>query len=222
MSDKNVSAIVAAYNEEPTIGPIVKTLADSKLFKDVIVISDGSTDRTAEIARQEGATLVHQMPWKHGKGSAMMHGVAHTDAPLLFFLDADLKGLTIEHLKLLLQPVTSGKLAMTVGIRDRGKLAMKISAHLPLIGGERVMQRQVFEDIPDKYLQGFMVESAMNYYCRAHHLPYGTVELPGLHIRHKMQKVGIWKGLKEYIHMDYQIIRAILMVRLGRLKGDFI
>ena len=221
-SAKQVSAIIAAYNEEPTIGPIVETLVSSGLFRDIIVISDGSTDGTAEAARAAGATLVHQFPWKHGKGSAMMHGVAHTDTPLLFFLDADLMGLTVEHLKKLLKPVTSGKLAMSVGIRDRGAFLMKVSAHLPLIGGERVMNRRVFEDIPDKFLQGFMVEGALNYYCRSHKLKYGTVELPGLHIRRKMQKVGFRKGLSEYIHMSYQVWKAFVIVRIARLKGEFV
>ncbi len=220
--EKSVAAIVAAYNEEPTIGPIVKTLVASKLFRDVIVISDGSTDRTAEIARENGASLVHQFPWKHGKGAAMMHGVSHTDAPILFFLDADLKGLAVDHLKKILDPVLSGKLAMCVGIRDRGWLAMKIAAHLPLIGGERAMQRHVFEDIPDRYLQGFMVEGALNYYCRSHKLPYSTVELHGLKIRRKMQKVGFWKGLKEYVHMDYQVWKAMIVVRIARWKGKFV
>lgn len=221
-STRQVSAIIAAYNEEPTIGPIVETLVSSKLFRDVIVISDGSTDQTAEAARAAGATMVHQFPWKHGKGSAMLHGVAHTDAPMLFFLDADLKGLTVEHLKRLLKPVTSGKLAMSVGIRDRGFFLMKLAAHLPLIGGERVMNRRVFEDIPDRFLQGFMVEGALNYYCRSHKLPYGTVELPGLHIRRKMQKVGFWKGLNEYVHMSYQVWRAFVIVRIARLRGEFV
>lgn len=222
MTNPTVAAIVAAYNEEPTIGPIIKTLVESRLFRDVIVISDGSTDRTAEIAKEAGASLVHQFPWKHGKGAAMMHGVSHTDAPVLFFLDADLKGLTVDHLKKILAPILSGRLAMCVGIRDRGRLAMKIAAHLPLIGGERAMRRAVFENIPDKYLQGFMVEGALNYYCRSHKLPYGTVELPGLHIRRKMQKVGFWKGLKEYIHMDYQVWKAMIVVRLARMMGEFV
>ncbi|MBU1348709.1 glycosyltransferase family 2 protein [Patescibacteria group bacterium] len=220
-SAKPVAAIVAAFNEEKTIGPIVKTLADSGRFRDVIVISDGSTDHTADIARQNGASLVHQFPWKHGKGAAMMHGVSHTDAPVIFFCDADLHGLSVEHLDTVMKPVLDGKMAMCVGIRDRGTFLMKVSALLPLIGGERALERRVFEDIPDRYLQGFMVEGAMNYYCRSRRLPYGTVELPGLTIVRKMQKVGFWKGLKEYIHMGWQIWKAILVVRLARLRGDF-
>ncbi|MBP9869498.1 glycosyltransferase family 2 protein [Patescibacteria group bacterium] len=217
-----VAAIVAAYNESPTIGPIVETLVESKLFRDVIVISDGSTDQTAEIARNAGASLVHQFPWKHGKGAAMMHGVAHTDAPILFFLDADLKGLRVDHLEKILEPIVNGKLAMTVGIRDRGKIGMALARILPLIGGERAMMRHVFEDIPDRFLQGFMVESALNYYCRSHHLRYGTVDLPGLKIRRKMQKVGFIKGFPEYLHMGWQIVKAMIIVRVARLKGEFI
>lgn len=221
MNESPVAAIIAAYNEETTIGPIVQTLAASKKFRDVIVISDGSTDKTAEIARQNGASLVHQLPWKHGKGSALLHGVSHTDAPVLFFCDADLIGLRAEHLKRILEPVMKGKLSMCVGIRDRGKLIMKISAYLPLIGGERAMSRNIFEDIPEKFLNGFMVESALNYYCRSRKLPYGTVELPGLGIRRKMQKVGFWKGLGEYAHMDWQVLKAMVIVRLARLGGKF-
>jgi len=71
-------------------------------------------------------------------------------------------------------------------------------------------------------MQGFMVEGALNFYCRAHHLRYGTVELPGLHIRRKMQKVGFWKGLREYVHMTYEVWKAIIVVRLARWQGKFV
>lgn len=211
---------MAAYNEEKTIGAIVKTLVRSGFFREVIVISDGSSDRTAEIAREAGADLVHGLPWKHGKGAAIMHGVTHTDAPLLFFCDADLHGLTVEHIGRVLEPVLSGKLSMCVGLRDRGKLMMKISRHLPLIGGERALRRNIFEAIPDKYLQGFMLETSLNYYCRMHKLPYGTVELKGLHIRRKMQKVGLVRGLGEYVGMAYQMLRAAIIIRQAGWRGE--
>lgn len=221
VSSPTVAVIVAAYNEAPTIGPIVKTLVDSRLFRDVIVISDGSTDQTADIARVNGASLVHQFPWNHGKGAAMMHGVAHTDAPILFFLDADLKGLQKNHLEKILEPVLTGELAMAVGIRDRGAIGMALARIFPLIGGERAMMRHIFEDIPDRFLQGFMVEGTLNYYCRSHGLRYGTVDLPGLKIRRKMQKVGVVRGLAGYFYMTWQVIKAMIVVRIARLKGEF-
>ncbi|MBI4139011.1 glycosyltransferase family 2 protein [Candidatus Uhrbacteria bacterium] len=215
-----VAAIVAAYNEEPTIGPIVATLVESRLFRDVIVVSDGSVDRTVDRARAAGASVVHQFPVNRGKGKAIMHGVSHTDAPILFFCDADLHGLTVEHLKALIQPVLEGEVAMNVGLRDRGKFIMKLSKYLPLIGGERALPRKLFESIPEKYLSGFMLETALNYVCRARRMKISTTELPGLTIRRKMQKVGFWRGLGQYIKMTGEMWRAAAIIRIGHLKGE--
>src|SRR3989338_6070649 len=115
-----VAAIVPAFNEAKTIGGVVKTLKSSPLIGEVIVISDGSTDATAEIAREAGADLVHEFPWRHGKGSAMGHGVTHTDSSVLFFADADLSGFTVKHIEDIVKPVLAGTYAQVVGLRDRG------------------------------------------------------------------------------------------------------
>ena len=211
-----VSAIVPAYNEEKTIGGVVKTLKSSPLVGEVIVISDGSKDKTAEIARQAGADLVHEFPWRHGKGSAMAHGVTHTDSDILFFADADLSGFTPRHIENIIAPVVSGKYAMVVGMRDRGNFLMWLSKYLPLIGGERAMLRKIYTDIPDYYMKGFKAESALNYYCRANKLPYSTTPMPGIKIVKKMTKFGFWGGLKEYLKMWWQIIHAMTEVRLSR------
>jgi glycosyltransferase involved in cell wall biosynthesis len=216
-----IAAVVAAYNEEPTIGPVVKTLVDSKQFRDVIVVSDGSTDRTADVARANGASLVHQFVFNRGKGAAMQYGVAKTDADIILFCDADLKGLTTQHVRDILSPVVEGSCAMVVGLRDRGKTMTWLMRYLPLVGGERALLRRVIDDVPDAYMQGYKVEPALNYYCQSRKLPYGTVELAGLSIRRKMQKVGFWKGLRGYVVMSIQIIRAMIGVRLARLRGTF-
>lgn len=217
-----IAALVIAYNEEKTIGPIVKTLADSGFFNEVIVISDGSTDETAEISRRSGATLVHQLPIKGGKGAAMLHGLTHTDAQLLFFADADLIGFSKDHIEAIVRPVLDGKKVMNVGLRDRGSALMKLASHMPLIGGERAMMRHVIENINPEYLQGFMIESALNYHCRRERLPYGTVPCPGLTIRKKIEKVGLVRGLGEYLKMIYQIVKAMTLVRCAAWRGCFL
>lgn len=216
-----VAAIIPAYNEEKTIGPIITTLKNSFLIDEVIVISDGSNDDTIKICNEVGPGICHQLPTKSGKGKAMQHGITHTDAPIIFFFDADLIGLEEKHIKAILEPVISGERAMNVGIRDRGPFAMKMASHMPLIGGERAMIRQVFEDVPEKYKQGFMAEIAMNYYCRSRKLSYGCSPCPGLKIRRKMQKVGFVKGFFEYIAMGFQVIKAMVIVRWARLLGKF-
>ena len=217
----SVAAVIPALNEALTIGPIVRTLVKSGVFQDVIVISDGSTDATADVARKNGATIVRQVPITRGKGAAMVYGASLTDAQTLFFCDADLIGLTVSHVKRILKTVISGQHMMVVGIRDRGSMLMKASEYLPLIGGERAVRRHVFDSVPQKFMKGYMVETALNFMCRANRFAYGAVPLPGLTIRHKIEKVGVWQGVRGYVRMSWQILSAMLRVRYARLRGEF-
>lgn len=210
------AAILPAHNEAATVGQVVKTVVAAGFFDEVIVVSDGSTDETARLARKAGATLVHELPQCRGKGAALAHGVMHTDAPVICFFDSDLIGLTAEHIRLILEPVWSGARYMNVGLRDRGPYWTALAKRLPLVGGERAMRRELFDMIPEKYLKGFKVESALNYFCRANGLPYGFSVLPGLSIRRKMQKVGVRRGLVQYVRMWAQVAWAMLQVRLAR------
>lgn len=211
-----VAAIVPALNEGKTIGGVVRVLKSSPLVDEVIVISDGSTDDTVREAREAGADLVHELPKRAGKGAALAHGLAHTDAPIVFFSDADLTGFTVGHIETIVGPVLEGKLAMNAGLRDRGRFWTTLAKILPLVGGERALRREVFENIPDRLRRGFRAEIAMNAYCRANRLPYGYVVMPGIGIVRKMEKFGVWRGLAEYTKMWAVVGKAILEVRLAR------
>ena len=220
MANPHIAAILPAFNEEKTVANVVKPLVASQYIREVLVISDGSTDRTMEVAKAAGAN-VHQLPVNRGKGGAMLHALGHTDAPIIGFFDADLKGFTEEHVERLVQPVINGSRIMNVGLRDRGWPWTAIGSLLPLISGERVMHRQVLEGIPPKFLKGFMIESSLNYYCRTRKYAYGAVVLSGLSIRRKFEKVGYVRGVIEYILMFYQVIKAVIGVRIARLRGKF-
>lgn len=215
MIDHNslVSAVIAARNEEPTVGAVVRTLVASGLFRDVILVSDGSTDRTAEEGRRAGATQVHTLPVNRGKGAALAYGVRRTSAPILFFCDADLLGLRVEHVQRLIEPVRAGKLAMCAGLRDRGMIITWLSRWLPRISGERALLREIFESLPEQFVQGFMVEVALNVYCKTHGLGFDVRPLSGLRIRRKFQKVGWWQGGREYVRMARQIMWAYVVMR---------
>lgn len=217
----DTSAVICAFNEERTVAQVVRTTVDSGLFRDVVVICDGSTDASAGLAREAGATFVSAAPRKEGKGAAMIKGVAQVRTPYVFFIDADLVGLHREHLVALLEPVRRGQVDMAIGLRDRGWLITRIMRYLPLIGGERVLERKVFEAIPDAYLQGFMTELAINAYYRAHNLTLGVCPLWRLTMRRKMQKFGVWKGLKEYVSLVRQMIRIFVWTRWMMWQGKY-
>ncbi len=220
MSTHSVVAIIPAYNEEKTIADVVRTLVASPLIDRVVVVSDGSTDRTKEEAQLAGVIVLERSA-RGGKGQAMRFAVSQTQESVLVFFDADLIGLTTDHVERLLLPVLSGSRVMNIGIRDRGVFWTWASHHLPLISGERAMKRHVFENIPEDFLDGFMVETSLNYYCRCHHLPYGAVSMPGLRIRRKYEKVSFPLAVIQYIHMFWQGLHATLMVRLAHLFGHF-
>ncbi len=218
--DARIAVIIPAYNEAPTVGAVVAAAHRSPHVSEVIVVSDGSTDGTVEAAQSAGADVVVLLANK-GKGEAMRAGVARTNAPFLLFLDADLYGLTPEHIERLVLPVLSGSRVMNVGLRDRGRSLTNLTRYLPLISGERAMRREVFEGVPREYAQGFMVEAALNYFCRSRRLDYGHVVLPGVTIRRKIAKVGWKRGVVQYALMGAAIVKSVLFVRVARLIGRF-
>ncbi len=104
---------------------------------------------------------------------------------------------------------------MNIGFRDRGRFWTWVCHYLPLISGERAMLRRVFEGVPAKFIRGFMVETSLNYYCRTRGLNYGVVDLPGLSIRRKYEKVSWPRAVVQYLCMFWQIGKGIFIVRLA-------
>ena len=215
-SKVRTAAIVPALNEEANVGNVLKTLLESKDLDEVILVDDGSTDRTVEIGKNLRAKVT-ELPKKggSGKGNAMKKAVESTGAEIIVFFDADLVGLKIEHVSQLVQPILEGKAAMAVGVRDRYKklpdIIIKIDPLLA-IGGERAMKRFIFEALPEKFIQGFAVETALNYYCLKKKLKIVYPKLKGLTIVIKEKKWGFVKGFKNRIKMIWQLVKIRFLI----------
>ncbi|GFN22643.1 MAG: glycosyltransferase family 2 protein [Thermoanaerobacteraceae bacterium] len=139
-----VTAVIPAYNEAATIGSVIEVLRRVPLVDEIIVVSDGSEDATAEVARKQGARVI-ELAENCGKGVAMVRGAREARGEVLIFLDADLEGLTPEHVENLLNPVLQGEAEMTIGVFARGRCltdwAQVIAPHL---SGQRAMPRALF------------------------------------------------------------------------------
>jgi len=214
------AAIVPAYNEEARIAGVLKAVTSASLIDEVIVVSDASYDRTAEIARSINGVKVIELPFNMGKGGAMAAGVAATKAPIIAFVDADLLGFRAEHLDAIIKPILDGTCDMCIGVFRGGKFwsdtAQRIS---PYISGQRALKRELFESIPYLAELRMGIEVTLNTYAKRQKARVARVVLRGVSNTHKEHKLGFVKGAAARAKMYTEIGRA--MVRMRRRRNPY-
>lgn len=83
-----LSIILPAKNEASAIGTTVAGIRELFPEAEVLVVNDGSTDNTVEVAEQAGAKVVHH-PYSKGNGAAIKTGARAATGDILVFMDAD-------------------------------------------------------------------------------------------------------------------------------------
>ncbi|RPJ61994.1 MAG: glycosyltransferase family 2 protein [Acidobacteria bacterium] len=119
LNEHTVKVIIPALNEAQAIGRVLEALPS--WIDEIIVVDNGSTDRTAEIATRHGARVIHEP--KRGYGQACHTGVeAAGSADILLFVDADYSDYP-EEAGDLVRPIAEGKFDLVIGSRARGSRA---------------------------------------------------------------------------------------------------
>ncbi|NSW84354.1 MAG: glycosyltransferase family 2 protein [Syntrophothermus sp.] len=220
---KTVTVVIPAYNEETRIGSTVRAVRESGFADQILVMDDGSQDKTAVIARGEGAEVIELKP-NRGKGEALNRAVPHIKGDIVLFLDADL-GDSARQGQLLVKPILEGEADITIarfpppkkkggfglvkGLAAWGLKRAGMEAREPL-SGQRAMSKTVLMDLLP-FSPGFGVELGMS--LRALARGYRLLEVDTT-----MTHAETGRDVKGFVHRGRQFW-DVLKVILKEAKG---
>ncbi len=117
-----LSVIIPVFNEDATIGEIVRRVQAVPVEKELVVVDDGSTDGTAACLRElrSPGVLVITHPRNRGKGAAVRTGLQHVTGEIVLIQDADLEYDPAEYPSLI-EPIARGGTDVVYGSRIRGQ-----------------------------------------------------------------------------------------------------
>ncbi len=138
-----VDVVIPAWNEELSIGNVVRDI-DRTVVRHVFVVDNNSKDKTAEVAREAGATVVTET--HQGYGAACLKGIAAANgvdvaADIIVFMDADYSDYA-EEMNSLLDPILKGDADMVIGSRARGSRERQ-SMTMPQVFGNWLATRMI-------------------------------------------------------------------------------
>ena len=120
---KLLSVVIATYNEEKTLETILKQVEAVKIAgveKEIVIVDDGSTDKTREILKKlESKFRIFYHPRNIGKGAAIRTGFFHSQGDFIIIQDADLEYDPREYQRVL-QPLIDGRADVVYGSRFIG------------------------------------------------------------------------------------------------------
>lgn len=192
-----ISCLIPAYNEELTIKKVLEDVKSSGVFDEIVVVNDGSTDRTYTILKNEKDIVFIDLEHNVGKGGAVWAGLRKATGDIIVMLDADLIGIKKEHLNRLLDPVLSGKADVCVGIiQHKKRWWMSFSQFVSSdLSGQQAFRKALVEDANIKDTR-FGVEIALKNHFKKKGAKTIKIFLRGVGHLMKEQKMGLEEGLK--------------------------
>lgn len=226
MTLPDVGVIIPAFNEEMDLADTLKALKDLNQIKDILVVDDGSHDRTGDIAIEQGVKLI-SLDKNYGKGYALKRGIEYLDNTIIVFLDGDI-GKTAREVTKLIDPllegrgdVTIGKISFTPGMGGLGlvkglsQIAFKSLTGrecLSVLSGQRAFKREVLDkDFLDYKRYG--IEFGMTVDLVKKDL--NILEIP-INIKHRVTGRD-YRGFKHRGRQFWDILMVILQKKIETL-----
>ena len=129
----STSAVIPALNEEEPIGEVVRSVLGTAVGE-VIVVDNGSTDRTAQRAQASGARVVSEPRPGYGRACAAGVAAVRGHCEVILFLDGDGSDCP-EFIPQLLAPIEAGTHDFVIGSRIRGRREPGSMGHQQILAG---------------------------------------------------------------------------------------
>ena len=210
-----ISIVLPAKNEAGAIQQTVKAIKQLNRVDEIIVVNDGSTDDTAQIAEQAGAKVISH-PYSKGKGAAIKTGARNAIGDVIVFMDADGQHDANDILKLI-EKIEQGY-DLVVGARQKGSqasvgrgianklynnLASYMSEHQveDLTSGFRAVRAEKFKEFIYLLPNGFSypTTSTMAFFRAGYSVTYVPI--------HAAKRIG-----KSHIHPIKDSVRFFLII----------
>jgi len=237
----DLSLIIPAYNEEARIGKsldrILRFLDSQPYASEVIIVDDGSRDRTAEMVKEHfgghPGLKLHRQPDNLGKGMAVQQGMLLGSGKYLFFSDADLS-VPIEMLPVFITHLENQS-DLAIGTRQKSGAVIEIHQprHRELMGkfytnlsnsmlgvpvsdftcGFKGFRRDIAKDLFSRQRLGNWSFDAEILYL-AHRKGYRIAEIPVMWRNDDATKVKLWKDV-------ITSFLGLVQIRLFDLQGKY-
>ena len=165
-----ISAIIPAFNETKYIRQVLRPLMQVATIKEIILVDDGSTDGTAELAKSYGGVDVIRLPLNMGKTQAVMRGLRQARHPTILLCDADLIGLRASHFFELIHRYCEGYEMFIMENGSQSWIFRKVLKSVPAVSGTRILAKERLLEIPFKPTDRFQFEIRINDYYLAQNL----------------------------------------------------
>ncbi len=225
MYKEKVVAVIPAYNEEDIIGVTLDALLNIELIDKIIVVDDGSIDRTSEVVKEKNIVLLRYNE-NHGKGYAIKKALELIDFEYLVLVDADL-GFSCKEIIKLIDPVLCSKADVTIGkfkpaskkggfglVKNLAEYGIWFYTKQRLkasLSGQRVYTKQVIENI--SYIpNNFGIEVAMTIGAIKGGFRIKEIEVDMTH-----RETG--RKLKDFVHRGRQFLDIFKTLFIMRIRS---
>jgi glycosyltransferase involved in cell wall biosynthesis len=216
---KTITVVIPAYNEEKRIVATLQAVQNLEANPQIIVVNDGSSDRTAQLAREQGVRVV-DLEVNRGKGGAMNAVLPLLDADITVFIDADLGSSAAEAYKIIDPvlnercdlciaafplPAKKGGFGMVKGTAARAiRRVGNIEVTAPL-SGQRAMTREVLQAVTP-FEEAYGVELGMS--IKALQRGFRLLEVPTT-----MSHNETGRDLRGFLHRGKQFMDVLRVIR---------